>query len=71
MQAKKILVNEYANKFRPRIAVTKPPFVGRSVACVQPPPPLGKNRGERRLCFTVDNRVQRPRDFFTDLWKMI
>ena len=43
----------------------------REIACVQPPPPLGKNRGERRLCFTVDNRVQRPRDFFTDLWKMI
>ena len=45
--------------------------VTASVAFVQPPPPLGKNRGERRLCFTVDNRVQRPRDFFTDLWKMI
>ena len=29
------------------------------LACVHPPPPLGKNRGERRLCFTVDNRVQR------------
>ena len=41
------------------------------LACVQPPPPLRKNRGERRLCVTVDNRVQRSRDFFTDLWKMI
>ena len=33
-------------------------------------PPL-KKIGKERLWFTVDNRVQRPRDFFRNVWKMI
>ena len=41
------------------------------LACVQPPLPSKKL--ERSVCdlFTVDNRVQRPRDFFRNVWKMI
>ena len=30
-----------------------------------------KKIGKERLWFTVDNRVQRPRDFFRNVWKMI
>ena len=33
-------------------------------------PPL-KKIGKERLWFIVDNRVQRPRDFFWNVWKMI
>ena len=33
--------------------------------------PSLKKIGKERLWFTVDNRVQRPRDFFRNVWKMI
>ena len=33
-------------------------------------PPL-KKIGKERLWFTVNNRVQRPRDYFRNVWKMI
>ena len=40
-------------------------------ACVQLPPPMSKNWGERCVCFTVDNHVQKSHDFFKDPWKII